>query len=219
MFSVSGDLVGGHIGDWLVTGWFTPNYRPLALGGWDTSPKPAVALEAMDLYPGKTLVLMDVDCIVRGDIAPVTQIRGDVGVTVIARNTRKGRRWSHSLLVEASSRVVVFRPTAGARAFAQAWADEIERSAIRHDENSMAWAFLSSPGVDFDYIPQEFSGREAGTVPDAVIVHDSAHDEQRRAARGPFKQALRAFERRFLRSGRTRQSRLKGEMSVLVKAG
>ena len=233
------DIRGGQVGDWLVTGWFTPDYRPLAeafaanlaehsapfhlfakpqLGGWDTSPKPAVVLEAMDLYPGKTLVLMDVDCIVRGDIAPVTQIRGDVGVTVIARNTRKGRRWSHSLLVEASSRVVVFRPTAGARAFAQAWADEIERSTIRQDENSMAWAYLSSPGVRFDYIDQAYSGREAGTVPDAVIVHNSAHDELRRPARGPFKQALRAFERRFLRSGRTRASRLKGEMAVLLKA-
>ena len=171
----AGDLVGGTVRGWIVVGWFTEDakYRPLAenfafnlsehgapfhllskppLGGWNTLRKPTVVLEAMDAYPGKTLVLMDVDCIVRGDIAPVTQIRGDVGVTVIARNTRKGRRWSHSLLIEASSRVVVFRPTGGARAFAQAWADEIERSAIRHDENSMAWAYLSSPSVRFDYI-------------------------------------------------------------------
>ena len=237
----TGDLKGGMPDTWIAVGWFTADatYRPLAeafaanlaehgapyhlfsrppLEGWDTSPKPGVVLEAMDAYPGKTVVLMDVDCVVRGDIEPVTQIRGDAGVTVIARNTRKGRRWSHSLLVEASSRVVVLRPTAGARAFAQAWADEIERSAIRHDENSMAWAYLSSPGVRFDYIPQEFSGREAGTVPDAVIVHDSAHDEQRRAERGPIKRVLRAFERRFLRTGRTRSSRLKGELGVLLKA-
>ena len=173
--SVAGDLIGGTVEGWLTIGWFTPDYRSLAeafganlaehgapfhlfskppLGGCNTLRKPTVVLEAMDAYPGKTLVLMDVDCVVRGDIEPVTQIRGDVGVTVIARTTRKGRRWSHSLLVEASSRVVVFRPTVGARAFAQAWADEIERSAIRHDENSMAWAFLSSPSVDFDYIDQ-----------------------------------------------------------------
>ena len=82
----------------------------------------------------------------------------------------------------------------------------------------MAWAYLSSPGVHFDYIDQRYSARELGTVPDAVIVHDSAHDEQRRAARGPIKLALRAFERRFLRTGRTRASRLNGEMSVLLKA-
>ena len=79
----SGDLVGGQIGDWLVIGWFTEDstYRPLAeafganlsqhgapfhlfakpsLGAWNTRWKPAVVLEAMDAYPGKTLVLMDV---------------------------------------------------------------------------------------------------------------------------------------------------------------
>ena len=113
---------------------------------------------------------------------------------------------------------MVFAPTAGARAFAQAWASEIERSDIRHDEHSLCWAFLASRGVAFDFIDQEYSGREAGTVPGAIIEHNSAHDEQRRAARGPIRQVLRAFERRFLRTGRTRARRLKGEMSVLVKA-
>ena len=239
--SVSGDLVGGQVGDWLVTGWFTEDdvYRPLAeafafslsehgapfhlwakpaLGTWNTRRKPEVVLEAMDAYPGKTVVLMDVDCVLSGNIAPVTQIHGDVGIVVIARNVRRKRRWAHWLSVECSSRVVVFRPTDGARVFAQTWADQIERSHVNHDEHSMAWAYLSSPGVRFDYIDQAYSGRETGTVPDAVIVHDSAHDEQRRAERGPIKRVLRAFERRFLRTGRTRSSRLKGELGVLLKA-
>lgn len=141
--SLSGDLIGGQVGDWLVTGWFTPNYRPLAeafaanlsehgapfhlfakpsLGAWNTRRKPAVVLEAMDAYPGKTVVLMDVDCRLRGDIEPVTQIGGDVGIVVIARNVRRRRRWAHWLSVECSSRVVVLRPTEGARAFARTWA-------------------------------------------------------------------------------------------------
>jgi hypothetical protein len=239
--SGSADVVGGQVGDWLVTGWFTEDdtYRPLAeafaanlrqhgapfhlfakppLAGWSTRRKPSVVLEAMDRYPGKTIVLMDVDCVVRGDIAPVTGIRGDVGIVVIARNVRQKRRLAHWLNVECSSRVVVFRPTEGARAFARTWADTIERSEFPHDEHSMAWAYLSSPGVHFDYLDQTYSAREVGTVADAVIVHDSAHDEERRAARGPIRQALRALERRFLRTGRTRAGRLKGEMSVLVKA-
>jgi hypothetical protein len=236
---VSGDLVGGQVGDWLVSGWFTPNYRPLAeafavnltqhgapfhlfakpsLGAWNTRRKPAVVLEAMDAYPGKAVVLMDVDCRLRGDIEPVTQIDGDVGIVVIARNVRRRRRWAHWLSVECSSRVVVFRPTEGARAFARAWADTIERSTVNHDEHSMAWAYLSSPGVHFDYIDQKHSAREIGRIPDAVIEHDSAHDEERRASRGRFQNLLRELERRLLRTGRTRQSRLKGEMSVLVKA-
>ena len=189
-----------------------------SLGAWNTRRKPAVALEAMDAYPGKTVVLMDVDCRLRGDIEPVTQIDGDVGIVVIARNVRRRRRWAHWLSVECNSRVVVFRPTEGARAFAQTWADTIERSTVNHDEHSMAWAYLSSPGIHFDYIDQRFSAREIGQIADALIEHDSAHDEERRASRGRFKTLLREFERRFLRSGRTRQSRLKGEMSVLVKA-
>jgi hypothetical protein len=101
-----------QLGDWLAIGWFTEDstYRPLAealaanlsqhgapfhlfakpsLGAWNTRRKPAVVLEAMDAYPGKTLVLMDVDCRLRGDIEPVTQIGGDVGIVVIARNVRR----------------------------------------------------------------------------------------------------------------------------------
>ena len=115
---VSGDLVGGQVGDWLVIGWFTEDstYRPLAeafaanlsqhrapfhlfakpsLGAWNTRRKPAVVLEAMDAYPDKTVVLMDVDCRLRGDIEPVTQIGGDVGIVVIARNVGRRRRWSN----------------------------------------------------------------------------------------------------------------------------
>jgi hypothetical protein len=236
-----GDITGGTVEDWLVVGWFTEDttYRPLAeafaanlaahgvsfhlfskpsLGAWNTRRKPSVVMEAMDAYPGKTVVLMDVDCLLQGDMEPVTRVRGDVGIVVIARNMRKGKRWAHWLAVECSSRVVVFNPTEKARAFAQTWADTIERSDVNHDEHSMAWAYLSSPSVDFDYIAQEYSGRELGSLPGAVIVHDSAHDEQRRAERGRFKTALRAFERRFLRTGLTRQSRLKGEMSVLIRS-
>jgi hypothetical protein len=236
-----GDLKGGHAGDWLVTGWFTEDstYRPLAerfatnltqhgapfhlfakpaAAGWSTHRKPTVVMEAMDLYPGKTLILADVDCLVRGDLEPATNVRGDVGITVVVRNMRQRRRWAYWLSVECSSRVVVFRPTEGARAFAQAWGDTIERSVVGHDEHAMAWAYLSSPRVRFDYIDQAYSGRETGTIPGAIIEHSSAHDEQRRAARGPFRAALRAFERRFLRRGLTRSSRLKGEMSVILKA-
>lgn len=237
--AVSGDIIAEGKRDWLVIGWFTPDYRPLAnklaanlaehgahfhlfakpaLGTWNTRRKPEVVLEAMDRYPGKTLVLMDVDCVVRGNITPAADILGDVGIIVIARNQRRRRRVAHWLAMECSSRVVVFRPTDKARAFAETWADTIERSDVNHDEHSMAWAYLASPSVDFEYIDQAYSGRELGQVAGAVIEHDSAHDEQRRARRGPIRQALRAFERRFLRSGRSQESRLQGALSVARKA-
>lgn len=71
--SASGNLAGGQVGDWLVTAWFMPDYRPLAeafaanltehrapyhlwakpsLGAWNTSRKPSVVLETMATYPG-----------------------------------------------------------------------------------------------------------------------------------------------------------------------
>jgi hypothetical protein len=83
----------------------------------------------------------------------------------------------------------------------------------------MIWALLASLSTtSFSYVDQRYSAREIGQIPDAVIEHKSAHDEERRASRSRFKTLLREFERRLLRTGRTRQSRLKGEMSVLLKA-
>jgi hypothetical protein len=235
--SATGDLVGGQVDDWLVVGWFTPDYRPLAEafaanltehgapyhlfakpklgGGWDTTRKPSVVLEAMDAYHGKTLVLMDVDCVVRGDITPVTEIDGDMGVILIARDAHKGRLVKHWLMVEASSRVVVFKPTDSARLFTERWQRQIERSNFGHDEHSMAWSILQSPDVRFAYIPQAFSAREISQdVPGAVIVHESEHERQKRSERGGLKRWLRAIERPF-RTGRTKAGKLQGELSAV----
>lgn len=247
--AVGEDLQGGLIGEWLAIGWFTPDYRPLAQAfaaslaehgapfhlfsrpklamGWNTLRKPSVVLEAMDAYPGKTLVLMDVDCIVRGDIAPVADVAGDVGITVIGQNVRgrtdrrlrSGRdaEWRHWIAVECSSRVVVFRPTAGARTFAEAWKRQIEASRVNHDEHSMVWAFLSCPTVDFRYIDLRYSGREISQLPDGIIYHDSAHTKQKAVKRSRFKSTLKAIERRWLRSGRTRAGKLQFQPETPVQ--
>jgi hypothetical protein len=219
------------VGDWLVAGWFTPNYRPLAAAfaaqldrhdapyhlyaktylqpGWQTTLKPSVVLEAMQAYPGKTVILMDVDCRVNGDLSPMLAgITGDVGIVVTAADAPKGKKGrQHWVSIETSSRVVVFRPTAGARRFAERWAAQIARSSFDHDEYSMAWAYLRSPDVSFAYIPRAYSAREVGIVPGAIVAHDSAHSKERTATRGTIANALRAFERRFLRTGRTRKAK------------
>jgi hypothetical protein len=233
------DLKGGEIGEWLVIGWFTPDYRPLAERfaanleahgapfhlfarpklepGWSTRQKPYVVLQALDTYPGKTVVLMDVDCIVNGDISPVIDVAGDVGITVLARNMKKRDAWQHWIAAECSSRVVVFRPTEGARAFARRWAERIESSNLSHDEHSMIWAYLASPDIRFGFIDPIYSGREISQLPDGIIVHESAHSAHQKGARGFIKQALRDFERRFLRTGCT--SRDKTALAQVVKAG
>lgn len=185
-------------------------------GRWlEPSQKPDVVLTAMDAYPGKTLVLMDVDCMVQGDIAPVTSgISGDVGITVFARNVpgRMDRRlrvgahrcWRHHIAVECSSRVVVFKPTAGARAFALEWRHVIATSHVNDDEHSMVWAYVRRPDVSFTFIDIRYSGREAGQVPDAVICHDSEHNKIKAAHRSGLQEVLKGFERRYLRIGRTK---------------
>jgi hypothetical protein len=71
----------------------------------------------------------------------------------------------------------------------------------------MVWAYLRCPGVAFSYIDRTYSGREVTVLPDAVVVHDSAHGKQRKVTRGVMGNALRAFERRFLRTGRTRRAK------------
>ena len=162
-------------------------------------------------------MLMDVDCIVRGNISPVAKVDGDVGIVVLATNKRHGKKWRHWVAMECSSRVVAFGPTDGARRFAKAWADQIERSHVNHDEHSMAWAFLSCPDVDFAYIPRDYSGRELAKLPDAVIAHDSAHDKDRRHERGRLRQLMRAIERPF-RTGRTSAGKVHAEVAILSKA-
>jgi hypothetical protein len=77
----SGDIVGKTPGDWLVIGWFTPDYRPVAeklaasliahgapfhlmakpkLGkGWNTLRKPSVVLELQERRRTQAGVLAD----------------------------------------------------------------------------------------------------------------------------------------------------------------
>jgi hypothetical protein len=232
------DIVDAKPGSYVAVGWFTEDstYRPLAeafaanlrehgvpfhlfakptLGEWRTTLKPTVALEAMDAYPGRTVVLMDVDCLIRGDLAPVAQIEGDVGVVMFAKDTAKAGRIRHWLHVETSSRIVLFAPTEGARVFAQAWASRIAAARFKHDEWAMMWALLASvPTVRFSFIPQGFSAREIGQIPGAIVEHDSAHDEARRGKRSPMQRLLRSVERPF-RRGNTRRARLRGQLILL----
>lgn len=227
------DLKGGSPADWIVIGWFTPDYRPLAetfaanlakhnapyhlfarppLAGWDTSPKPSVVLDAMSAYPDRTLVLMDVDCIVSGDIAPAVRVAGDVGIVMLASNIKhRNGNWCQQVSIDCSSRIVVFRPTAKARAFAVEWARLIDKGPIRNDEHSMTWAYINCSNVDFCYLDNLYAARGVSEVPDAVIWHDSAHRKQRLQTIGPLKRFWRAIQQ-SLKTGRTK-ARKQAEVS------
>jgi hypothetical protein len=213
VIQMMGDIVSANPdSDYLVAGWFTTDdtYGPLAEAfaanldqhqqpfhlfavrrkagaPWDTRKKPTVALAALDMYPGKTIILMDVDCHINGPLAPLANCPGDVGVNIIARpnidwlgRTRK----PNVVSVRLSSRVVVFRPFAGAVDFAQEW-ERLCRlpepyGAVKKggDETAMVWAYLSRPWVSFYPIAPAYSAQSSMRVPNAVIEHDSAHAKQ-----------------------------------------
>ncbi|HEY1246405.1 MAG TPA: hypothetical protein VGF29_16390 [Hyphomicrobiaceae bacterium] len=223
----AGDITGGAVGDWLVTGWFTPNYRPLAekfatnlaqyhapfhlwakskaASGWNTWRKSSVVMETMDAYPGKTIILMDTDCIVRGDLAPMADFAGDVSLTLKARRMRLIQGFHKRLTLKTSSRVVVFRPTAGARAFAQEWERLLQSATYEGDEVSMVMAFLRRPDISYYHLDSRFAGDEVGnTVPDAVISHYGAHGRTKSSHLG---NALKEIERRYFRSGRSQAAK------------
>lgn len=227
--AVQGDLLSApDIKDWIVCGWFTPDYRQLAekfaanldavgapyhlfakdklATGWSTKRKPSVVLEVIDIYPSKALILMDVDCSVSGDISPAIRIPGDVGFTMHARRVRLLWPMNKRITIGASSRVVVFRPTEGARAFAAEWQRQCAKPEMGAgaDEDAMAAAYLvQRPGIAYSYLDSRYSGLATSN---AVICHDSAHE--RMPKRG-IKETLKAVEKLF-RTGRTKSAKQLG---------
>lgn len=212
-------LSQSSIGDWLVIGWFTPDYRLLAEKfaanldehnvpfhlffkhklsvGWNTWRKPSVVLEAMEMYRNKIVVLMDVDCVVRSDIAWIKDISGEVGLAISSRRVRLLWPMHKRNTIKASSRVVVFRPTEGAKTFAAEWAEKCKQSQHQGDEVAMLQAYLARPGLAYTHL----------TLNDCAIRHESAHDrKQVWTAKG----CLKVLERRFFRTGRTKLAKKSG---------
>ena len=184
--------------DWLATGFFTPNYRSLAEGfavqlrahgiphhlfaveksgewAYETMRKPSIVLAAMDAHPGKTLVLMDVDCHINGPLDALMALNQSIDVSCFfyVKTKKIGR---HRQRVSLSSRVVVVRPTPAARSFMINWREACkERPWMHGDEPNMMLALARSTGTSFSPIDLRFSGREVSSAPEhAVITHESA---------------------------------------------
>jgi len=210
--------------DWLVIGWFTPDYRRLAerfagnlkrfsiphhlfakpIGsGWDTSPKPSVVLEAMAVYPGKTIVLMDVDCVVKEDIGPALNFDRDVAFSLSLRRRRHYRTTIYS-----SSRVMIFKPTEGAQRFAAAW-QKYCRGPERNDEINLTHCYIHNGDIAHAQLDQRYAAWEVGSTsapPGTVIWHQSAHAK---ATARSLRSIIRLVEKPF-RRGRSRARKAAG---------
>lgn len=194
------DLINTHdLTDWLVIGFFTPNYRELAetfanslrnqnhphhlfavesSGTWShvTMLKPTVILNAMDHYPDKSLILMDVDCIVNGPLDELAHFQPNADVSCYTTLTMKQLR-RHRQNFSLSSRVMLIRPTAGARDFMNKWREACdERPWMYGAERNLVLAFTRAVGVSFSPLSATYSGREVGTAraTNAIITHKSA---------------------------------------------
>lgn len=210
--------------EFIVTGFFTPDYATLAStlgknlaeyrvshhlyayakigGSWgsQTLQKPAALITARRDHPGKVLILMDVDCQIRGDISSIIQMEGDVGL----RLKRKATKLGYALMP--CARVVVVKPTRGGTAFVEAWETGCQERLGKggSDERALLAIIENSQGrFSVTVLPQRYVGTELRDASDdAMIVHDSAHDPSRSAW------TMRKAVQKYFRAGRNAAFRL-----------
>jgi hypothetical protein len=203
--------------DFIVVGFFTPNYeqaatdfsknliehrishhlyaRALLDGDWysQTRQKPKVLALARRDHPNDNLIMMDVDCRVRGDIGEILQTRGDIAMRT--KGTAMGSRQA----LKPATRVVLLRPNVGTDAFIAGWDAACERA---RDGNSAEYMLIqamsdSPENYSVGTLPIRFAGMELHDAPPgAVIVHDSIRDPTRPGW------ALRRGFQKYFRAGR-----------------
>jgi len=125
---------------WIACGWYTPDYErwfnkleqsliehrapydfravPKIDGGWErnTCRKAGFVLDALVRYPGKTVIFMDVDCVVTGNLGTLVNLPCDV-----ALDFHFGRKRGRVSLVLATGHMVL-NPTSKMRELMMAWA-------------------------------------------------------------------------------------------------
>lgn len=213
---------------WLASGWFTPDYRPLAenlarqmhfhgvpyhlygvnkMGSWsrEVLRKPTLILRAMREHPDQVLIFMDVDCQVCGPLDEATGGSADVMCSLYVKQQR-GRQRS-----QLSSRVIVIRPTPGARKLIESWALACQEANTiapdQSDEAMLMVALARSNGALWTSIDPRFAGLEVTVAPKgSVIVHESAHEHS--TAVGRFNRQVKSW-RRFVFGSTTTNFALK----------
>jgi hypothetical protein len=195
------DIRYGGATSFVVVGFFTPNYYQLAhafsknliehgithhlyaraksAGQWghQTLQKPSVLKSARLDYPNAILILMDIDCQVRGDISAIANSAGDIAVPMGRKPMKNGTA------LKPGTRVLLVKPTAQADTFLALW-DEMCRLDIKPVENDEIRLQIaienSAGGFAIATLPRPLTGIEVRkATPNDLIVHDSARDEAR----------------------------------------
>lgn len=179
---------------YVVCGWYTPDYaewasdlkRSLLRHGqpfdlvsveskagesWEatTLRKAREVLKALDRHAGKTIIFIDVDCQVAGDLAPLTELRGDVAFYFHPRRRRSGHTKAHI-----RSGTIVLKPTTEARRFVERWAEISDRPEYGDVDQDALLLAINTPGVLFEQLDVKWCFTKADKCNGPVIIHGSA---------------------------------------------
>ena len=190
--------------NYIVAGFYTPDYArwwgklrenldfwsqphdfaivEKAAGGWEvnTRLKAPQVLAAMDRHPGKTVIFIDVDCEVRGDLSELARTtKGDIGIHFHIKLRSKGAR------LRPRCGTLVVRPTPAARRFVEAWIEHCIKARIGdNDQTCFILAMHSTNGITIEPLDSRWCVVPDGPTPEnAVIVHDSASLSVKRMSR------------------------------------
>lgn len=186
----------------LVVGYFTQNYRDLATafadnccavgmnvhlyaidlaGDWRqaTHAQPAVMQKASTEHSGRMLLCMDVDCQIRRYFS--IPLHADIAYPLRVKiDKRRGKQYAFP-----SSRIIAFRGgNARVSDLLAAWKtqlarSDLPRSLVGGNEPSLMRA-LALSNVSMLALDPSYSAYEVDEAPaDAVVVHQSAHDQAR----------------------------------------
>ena len=213
------DLSAGSAAGWLVVGWFTPDYRHWATrlaasldrvgapyhllacekntGHWEaeTMRKARIVRRLRESHPGKTLILLDVDCEVRRSLEPlVASVNGDVAAFVRAKTTGRGKDRAR---IKVMTGTMVFRPTAGAQSFIDAWEQaQAECDSTDVDQTALMIALGRATNFTFQPLGAEWCALDATCHPDPAILHDNASRDVRRGRAQLPREVLLGFVNR-----------------------
>jgi len=191
------DISGGlDATNYVVTGFFTPDYREMARGfasnlaahsiprmlySWEpgswqasTLAKPVVVLRAMRDFPNRTIVLMDVDCEVRGPVGSILDFAADVSLFIgVGLHPQNEPGWRMRAIP--SSRIIVFKQTSGARQLLASWQEFCDDGESEiSDEMLLMRAIGVTQGLTLAMLDRRFAARNPWDCPiDAVIVHNT----------------------------------------------
>jgi hypothetical protein len=129
-----------------------------------------VLRSAMQRYPGHRIILMDVDCLLRGPIHALARSTADLSFYLNVKRREGERARGH-----ASSRVMSIAPNAGVLEFLKSWDHWNAAISSKGDEQGLLAAFGQASNLLYQPLDILYAGRELEDAPDnAVIVHQSA---------------------------------------------